>query len=96
VHKSNPVEHPPTLVNSGVNGPGLWPSEFEHPVQHVARDNRFILLRATMTCTKSVPHNLFVSEEGVLNCPLSMVAGLFLPTSPSELVDSSNRPVTRL
>ncbi len=37
-----------------LDGERLWPAEFEHPIQDVARDQRFSFLRFGMTSPKPV------------------------------------------
>jgi hypothetical protein len=43
-------------TNRLVHGERLWPAKFEHPIQNVARDQRFSFLRFGMTSTEPVAY----------------------------------------
>jgi hypothetical protein len=80
VHESESgTDFCPCLTNWLLHGERLWPTKFEHPIQDVARDQRFSFLRFGMTSTEPVTDDRLVSEEGVLNPGLSMIARLLLP-----------------
>lgn len=72
---------------------GSRPPHLEHPIQDVASDRRLRRLRIRVTRTKPAAYDRLQTEEGVLNTPLAMVAGLLLPPPPPDLADSSDRPI---
>ncbi len=84
----------PCLTNWLLHGERLWPTKFEHPIQDVARDQRFSFLRFGMTSTEPVTDDRLVSEEGVLNPGLSMIARPLLPPATTDLLDSHDRAIT--
>ncbi len=51
------------------------PTKLGHPIQDVARDQRFSVLSLGVPSTKPVANDGLVPEEGVLGARLSMIAG---------------------
>jgi hypothetical protein len=95
VHESESgTDFSPCLTNWLLHGERLWPAKFEHPIQDVARDQRFSFLRFGMTSTELVTDDRLVSEEGVLNPGLSMIGRLLLPSAATDLLDSHDRAIT--
>ena len=69
-------------------------ANLEHPVQHVAGDQRLGFLRPWMTSTKPISDDRLVPKEGVLDRALAVIARL-LPASPtSDVPHSPNRTIT--
>jgi hypothetical protein len=83
----------PGLTNWLLHGERLWPTKFEHPIQDVARDQRFSFLRFGMTSTEPVADDRLVSEEGVLDASLLVVPRFLLPLTTPDLLYSSDRSI---
>ena len=83
----------PCLTNWLLHGEGLWPTKFEHPIQDVARDQRFSFLRFGMTSPEPVADDRFVSEEAVRDAGLLVVPRFLLPLTTPDLLYSSDRSI---
>ena len=81
----SPVSHPDGLRHR--------PTGFEHPVSHVASDQRLHPLRPRMTSTQPIPDERFVPKEAVLHGSLAMVTRHLLPLPSPDLCNSLNRSI---
>ena len=85
----------PSRQLSGSDRGGLLPSELEHAVQDVARDERSGLLRVGMTSAKSITDSRVVAEARVLDATILVEYRLSLPLPTTDRVHATDRPLAR-
>ena len=89
--KSDAAQH--ALQTHLQSGARRWPAQSRHPVQDVAGNQRFSLLRFGMTSREPTPDDQLVSEERVLHASLRMITGLLLPPPSPNRPHSLDRPI---
>ena len=61
---------------------------FEHPIEDVAAEDHFSVLRVQIPRSKPVADHRFVPAEGILGLALPVISDLRFPASPTNLRDA--------
>ena len=72
---------------------GRGPTEFGHPIQHVAREERLGLSPGFRAGSQTRSDDRLVPKDHVLHACLPRVSGGFLPPPTAEYLHASDRPI---
>ena len=72
---------------------GRGPTEFGHPIQHVAREERLGLSSGFRAGSQTRSDDRLVPKDHVLHACLPRVSGGFLPPPTAEYLHASDRPI---